>query len=78
MGKQKDKLPTVKRATESSQDSALHSSAGAQQSDRRPGNYRPYTPQQMARINQANIEFRNKQKENFEKERKREKELNRQ
>ncbi len=75
MGKQKSHLSAVKRANESSQDSALHSSAGAQQSDRRPWNYRPYTLQQLARINLANTEFKRRQEDRNEREQKKERQL---
>ncbi len=67
--KQKSQLLAVKRADESGQDLALHSLAEAQQSDQQPWNYKP---QQLARINQANIEYKRRQKECDEKERKRE------
>ncbi len=73
--KQKSQLSAVKKADESRQDSALHSSAKAQKNDQQPWNYKPYMPQQLARIDQANVEFKRKQKECNEKERKREQEL---
>ncbi len=73
---QKGELPTVRKAKESSHDSALHSSTSAQQSDRRPWNYRPYTPQQLRRIEQANTEWKKRQKERNEEVRQRDRKLN--
>ncbi len=74
--RQKSHLSAVKRADESRQDSVLHSSMKVQQSDQRPWNYKPYTPQQMTRIDQANVKYERVQEECNEKGRKRQQELN--
>ncbi len=66
--KQKSQLLVVEKASDSRQDSASHSSMKAPQSDRQPWNYKSYTPQQQARIDGANVEYKRKQKERDEKE----------
>ncbi len=52
--KQRSQLSAVKKADESRQDLALHSSAKAQQSNQQPWNYKAHTPQQQVEIDAAN------------------------